>query len=363
MRRFLPLAVLFGLASPALAQPSKLPPDLALVPETGMAIIHVKVAELWGQESLKDVRDILKKAGDKAIASLDCAIRRLEAPANVERITVWIGPSRSRSTIDSDLLFFLRMTKPVDPAKLRKLIVPDAKEIKGKRFNWYVDESGAGFLIADDRTFVLGSKDEVAKIANVDPSIGSFLRESIAVAAGDRPLVVGIVPSALPARWQSAIMKLVPATIHPMMIVKSGIVSLDLVGEGHLHLQLAYPTTTGAEAGERMIKGRERPGAKIDCQDAQGAGSDPPRQQAGGIGAIADGGDRRHGTWVIETGRGAARYGQGAARRIERPGHARTANRLEGDPGPSRVRDRGGDWSICEPVAGGVASNEERRCS
>ena len=60
-------------------------------------------------------------------------------------------------------------------------------------------------------------------------------------------------------QWQSAVLKVIPPTTHPMMIVKSGIISLDLVGEGHLHLQLAYPTTTGAEAGERMLKSPNGP--------------------------------------------------------------------------------------------------------
>src|SRR4029077_16564201 len=87
------------------------------------------------------------------------------------------------------------------------------------------------------------------------PSTASFLRDSIAVAAAsDRPLVVGMVPSALPAEGQGGGMKEIPSAIHPMMIVKSATASLDLVGEGHLHLQLAYPTTTGAEAGEKMVK-------------------------------------------------------------------------------------------------------------
>jgi Protein of unknown function (DUF1559) len=263
MKRFLTIVVLFLAASSAFAQPTKLPPDLALVPESGIGIIHVKVADLWGHESLKDIRDILKKAGDKAIASLDERFAGLSSPSNIERVTIWIGPTRSKSTIDSDYLFIIRVAQPMDAPKLRKLLVPDAKEVKGKRFPWYVDVFGASLLIADDRTFVLGPKDEVARIANADPAIGNFLRESIAVAASDRPLVIGVVPSALPAEWQAEVMKEIPSAIHPMLIVKSGIVSLDLVGEGHLHLDLAYPTTTGAEAGERMIKSANGPVRKL----------------------------------------------------------------------------------------------------
>ena len=173
------IAVLFFAVAHAFAQPSKLPPDLALVPETGVGLIHVKVAELWGHESLKDVRDILKKAGDKAIAALDERFAGLTAPGNVERITVWIGPTRCRSTIDSDFLFFLRLTKPVDTPKLRSYSFGSERDQGSALVRGRIRP---GLLIADDRTLVFGSKDEVADRES-DPAIGSFLRESIAVAA------------------------------------------------------------------------------------------------------------------------------------------------------------------------------------
>src|SRR5215210_3484373 len=131
MTRLLPIPALLLLAAPAVAQP-KLPPDLALVPQDGLGFVHVRVAELWGHESLKDVRDILKKAGGQALTALDKRFGDL--PSNVERITMWMGPTTKEYSIDGDFLFVVRLVRPADPAVLRTALLPEGKERKGKRF-------------------------------------------------------------------------------------------------------------------------------------------------------------------------------------------------------------------------------------
>jgi hypothetical protein len=262
MRRILTIVIcLVAFTAAARAQAPKLPPDLALVPEDGIGFVHVRVAELWGHESLKEVRDILKKAGDKAIAALDDRLAGL--PSNVERLTLWVGPSRSRRRLDSDFLFVVRLARPTDAGKLRALLVPDASAQKGKRFSWYVDDIGASLLIADDRTFVLGPKTEVARLADGTKSNATPLRDSIAFAADNRPLTVAFVPSSLPAGWQEDIMAEIPLPLRPMTIVQAAAASLDLAGDGQLRVRITYPTTTGAEAAERMLKSPDGPVRKL----------------------------------------------------------------------------------------------------
>jgi hypothetical protein len=259
MSRPLPLLILC-LATPAFAQ-SKLPPDLALVPEDGLGFVHVRVSELWGHESLKDVRDILKKAGEKNIAEFDKRFGGLAS--NVERITMWMGPTRSKYEIESDALFIVRFLKPADMAQVRKLLVPDAKEKKGKVHTWYEDGLGACVLIADDRTIALGAKAEIARLADGVASKTSPLRDALAVAAGDRPIVLGLNPALLPVDWLKDLLSELPKEFHSLLKTETITASYDLVGDGHIHLRAKYPDEAAAEASLKAIKSPDGPVRKL----------------------------------------------------------------------------------------------------
>src|SRR5262249_672708 len=194
--RFLAIPAVLLVAASASAQ-TALPPDLALVPPDGLGFVHVRVAELWGHESLKDVRDIAKKAGDKALAALDQRFAGL--PANGQRITVWAGPTRLKDDLGSDYVFVVRLARPADSAVIRKLLLSEAKERKGKRFTWLTDSIGAAMLFADDRTFALGSRAEIARIADGGPWKNTGLADGLATAAADRPITISFQPAFLPS--------------------------------------------------------------------------------------------------------------------------------------------------------------------
>ena len=47
------------------------PEDLKLVPGNAVAAVHMDLAKLWRSESMKEMRDLLKKAGPKALTELE----------------------------------------------------------------------------------------------------------------------------------------------------------------------------------------------------------------------------------------------------------------------------------------------------
>jgi hypothetical protein len=260
MSRFLAIPALLLVAASASAQPAALPPDLALVPPDGLGFVHVRVADLWGHESLKDVRDIVRKAGDKALAALDQRFAGL--PANVERITVWAGPTSIKNDIASDYLFVVRLAKPADPAALRKLLVPDAKERKGKLHPWLSDAIGAALLIADDRTFAVGSRSGIARIADGGPWKDTNLADGLAAAAGNRPLTVSLQPALLPAGWLKEVRDFFPGDMRPLLAAQTVTAAYDLAGEGHLHVRLRYSTDAAAADVAKMLKAPDGPARK-----------------------------------------------------------------------------------------------------
>jgi hypothetical protein len=251
MSRFLAIPALLVVAASASAQPA-LPPDLALVPPDGLGFVHVRVADLWGHESLKDVREIVKKSGDKAMAALDQRFAGL--PSNVERLTVWSGPTRLRGDLSGDYMFIVRLTRPADPAALRKLLLPEAKERKGKRFGWLTDSIGAALLIADDRTFALGSRPEIARLADGGPWKNTDLADGLAVAAGDRPITVSFQPSGLPSTWQKDVRDLLPDGLNTLLTARTITAAYDLAGEGRAHVRLAFSSEAAAGDVVKMLK-------------------------------------------------------------------------------------------------------------
>ena len=58
----------------AAAQPT-VDADLALVPTDAVGFIHVRAADLWKNDLFAGFRQIYEKAGPKALAALDCAVR------------------------------------------------------------------------------------------------------------------------------------------------------------------------------------------------------------------------------------------------------------------------------------------------
>jgi hypothetical protein len=261
VRYGLAIVVVSLMALPLLAQDDRLPPDLALVPEDGIGFVHVRIADLWRHESMKEVRDVVKKAGDQAVAALDKRFASL--PSNVERLTLWVGASRGSRRDDSAVLFVVRLSRPTEVSALRKLLLPEGSEKKGKRLSWFSDELGASLLIADDRTFVLGPKTEVGRIADGTASRSSALRDAIAVAAGDRYIVAAANIPAMPRGALFDLRREIPKELQPVFDAQCATASLDLVGEGHLHLRFQYPTDAAAEkaAGSSQGAGRPRPQA------------------------------------------------------------------------------------------------------
>lgn len=251
----------FLAAAPVFAQSDRLPPDLALVPEDGLGFVHVRIADLWRHESMKEIRDVVKKAGDRAIAALDKRFASL--PSNIERLTLWVGPVRTGRRGDFVELFVVRLSRPTDAGALRKLLLPEATEKKGKRFSWFSDELGASLLIADDRTFVVGPKKEIGRIADGTTTGATPLRDAITVAAGDRYLVAAANVPAMPRDVLFDLQRELPKELQPVLDAQCATASLDLAGEGHLHLRLQYSTDATADKAAGLLKAPDGPARKL----------------------------------------------------------------------------------------------------
>src|SRR5690242_2661982 len=86
------VAVALGLTAPAprpaAAQPqpaTNLPADLALVPADAAGFVHVRLADVWKHDAMKEYRKIVEKAGPQALAALDEQF--VPPPSTIDRVT------------------------------------------------------------------------------------------------------------------------------------------------------------------------------------------------------------------------------------------------------------------------------------
>ena len=156
-------------------------------------------------------------------------------------------------------MFVIRLARPADPAVLRKLLAPEARERKGKRYSYLSDAIGAALLIADDRTFALGGRTDIARIADGGPWKNTGLADGLAAAAGDRPVTVSFRPAALPSGLQKDLRDELPAGLRPLLAAQTVTAGYDLAGEGHLHVRLTYSTEAAAADVVKLLKAPDGP--------------------------------------------------------------------------------------------------------
>ena len=78
---------------------TELPADLAMVPADALGFVHVRLADVWKHDALKEYRRIVEKAGPRALAALDAQF--VPPPSTIDRVTAVAlpparGPPRAR---------------------------------------------------------------------------------------------------------------------------------------------------------------------------------------------------------------------------------------------------------------------------
>jgi Protein of unknown function (DUF1559) len=246
--------LLFASLAGAQAPKTALPTDLAAVPNDTFAFAHVKVADLWKNDALKDVRGILEKAGQKALDSFDS--RFTPAPSTVERITAYLpAPNFEAGPPNFDFVFILSVAKAFDKDKfLRQLGKTTTR--KGRNANFFVDEAeSVGVRFLDDRTIAFGGIDAIQHMVdNAAPQKPGPLTPAIELAMGKRPIVVGVNTTALPADAFAEFLKSeIPEPLHPLFKAQAVTLSMDLEGDGHIYASVSYPDGSSTDAAEKAL--------------------------------------------------------------------------------------------------------------
>jgi len=253
----LAFALTFTLASfgqPPKSEKAHLPADLAAVPNDAFVFAHIKLADLWKNDALKDVRAILEKAGPKAIEAFDK--RFVPAPSTVERLTAYMpAPDFQNGPQEFNPVFIMSVSKPFDRGRfLRQL--GKTQERKGRIGGFFIDEDESiAVRFLDDRTMAFGTVQAIQHMVDfAPPQKAGPLSPAIELANGARPIVVSMNASVLPPEpVNEFIAREIPEPLQPLFRAQSVTLSMDLDGDGHVYANASYPDKDSADAAEKSV--------------------------------------------------------------------------------------------------------------
>lgn len=225
--------------------------DFALVHPNAAGFVHVRLAEIWRNESMANVRMILEKAGPKALAALDQQFT--PKPSSAERITaVFLAPEPGMS--DPQFVVALRFSEPFDPDTVQKLILPNAvKKAVGTRSIFTEPQKEDALYIPDNKTLVFSTTATLESYLRWAPKTDGGLSPALKLAReGKSPLVAAVNIAALPippgAKAQ------VPPDFQPLLKTRLAILTMDFADKATLTLKTTYDTDTAAAAAETALK-------------------------------------------------------------------------------------------------------------
>jgi hypothetical protein len=252
MRSLLAMALfLFGI-SDLRAQP--LPPDLASVPNDAFFVGHIKIADLWKNDALKEYRAILEKAGDQAIQAFEK--RFSPSLSTIDRLTIYMPVPNFQERFEPSFVFIVALKQPVDKAKFMKQVSSSLEEKMGRLASFYADsDEGIAIRFIDDKTIAFGNDASISHMCdNAPPQAAGPLSKALALALTKRPVLFGFNAAGIPPEaLEQGLMREFPEQFHPLFKAQSALLSLDLDGDGHLHGEIDYGDKAKADEAEKAL--------------------------------------------------------------------------------------------------------------
>jgi hypothetical protein len=254
---FAMLAIPIATAGQCDAQ-APLPPDLAAVPADALGFVHVRVADIWKSDALKEIREIVLQAGDEALAAFDK--RFLPTPSSIDRLTVVVFPQDADFARTPTFCAILSFNKPFDQAQVRKLALPDVEEKKTANGSyWVAAKSEAAVSFVGDRLIVVGPVPGVEKFIEKRPAGPGALTDALRSASSTRQIVIAANLGLIPAKTLEA----APPPVQPLLRAKAALLNIDLNDFYRLDLELIFADEKAAAAGLTAVEDLAKMGREL----------------------------------------------------------------------------------------------------
>lgn len=225
-----------------------LPPDLAAVPGDAVGFIHIRVADIWKSEALKDARETVLRAGAKALEGFDK--RFLPAPSSLDRLTV-VWMMKDQEIEDEPLIYgVLSFNKPFDRDEFLKSAMPDSVEKKTTNGSyWILAKNQTAVAFIDKQIIVFGPVTSVAKFVDKRSSGPGPLTDVLHAVDPRRQITIGGNLGLIPEKAHQE----VPPPLRPLLRAKTGLLSFDLLEGSMIDLNIGYADEKSATAAMSAV--------------------------------------------------------------------------------------------------------------
>jgi len=230
---------------PHFVRAQELPPDLAAVPGSAVGFVHVRVAELWKGDALKDVRRIVAKAGPEYLRMLDQ--RFVPSPSSIERVTIIL----MKGEHGPNPLIAIATKEPMDREKLMKESLKGSQERRVGEASYHVDvKNDVAVFLAGERLLIAGGEVDLKSYLTRREKAQGPLADALKVAAGAKPVTMAIDGAALPAELFAEVPPPVRALLRSAVVR----VSVEPGNAPKIELRLHYADAKSADAAEAAMK-------------------------------------------------------------------------------------------------------------
>jgi hypothetical protein len=257
-----PLVVVAGLAvalcwpqASTNAQDSRVPTlakDLSLIPGGALGFAHVRVADVWGSDSMADVRKFIKKAGPVAFETLDADFT--PAPSSLDCVTAVMLPFSKPEQPELNMVTILAFNKPFVAEKVTKQYMPKGIKTKEDGLEFVSDRgSGVSIYFADDRTLVFGDATTIPqylKLLAAKPT-NSPLSRQVANAKG-KDFFACVDLQSITLLDMAA--KDAPFDLRPIYKARQLVLSADVKKEMSFDFALQFENEADAVAGQKSLR-------------------------------------------------------------------------------------------------------------
>jgi hypothetical protein len=229
-----------------------LPADLQGVPSDAVAMLSVRVADLWNQDAAKALRDKVTTNYPDALEQGQKLIGA--APADIERLTLVFAEFVEHS--EPIPLVFVATQKPYDKTQVLAAVAPGAKEERRKERTLYVGgkEGERGVTFLGDRAYVVSTADEVRSyLERPVPKKEGRLAGALRLAAEKHAAVLGINPEQI-AKVADEHLEPEAEPFRPLLKTESATLVLDLGEEVRGEARLTYAAPKDAREAEKALR-------------------------------------------------------------------------------------------------------------
>ena len=234
----------------AVVQPAAaaaLPADLAMVPADAAGFVHIRAADIWKDASFDPFRQVMAKAGPKALAVLETQF--VPAPASFDRATAFVTLGADK---EPKVFGVLTFSAAFDEAKVVAAYLPKATKATAGGKAIYTDKDlGVAVHFPDTKHIVVGMPGALEDYLGKPVAKTGPLAAAIALAA-TKPIVAGANLAGLPIPPDA--MNQVPAELRPIAMAQQVVVSLDMAAESKVNLTVTYKDAAAAADANKAIR-------------------------------------------------------------------------------------------------------------